>query len=327
VALDTQTTPLDVLAILMPIYNDWESAVQLVGAIEHTLSTRAKTLRFVLIDDESKLPPPHTLSVASPTTSVEILRLRRNLGHQRAIAIGLMHLLPQTDITAVIVMDGDGEDTPEGTRILVDRFNLAGRNTAIFAQRARRTENLIFKLFYFLFRTSHRLFIGTDVRVGNFSILPRSHLSCLAVVPELWNHFAAAVFKSRLRIEQVPIDRGYRFTGSSHMNFIALVAHGLSAISVFSDIVGLRLLIASTLFAVTAALGLFAVSAMRLTTTLAIPGWATTATGFLLIVLLQALLLVFVFVFIVLHGRNTIGFLPVRDYLYFIERTERIDTH
>ena len=36
------------------------------------------------------------------------------------------------------------------------------------------------------------------MRVGNFSVIPRDLLSRLVVVSELWNHYAAAVFKSRL---------------------------------------------------------------------------------------------------------------------------------
>jgi hypothetical protein len=324
---DANVAPLDVLAVLMPIYNDWESAVVLIDAVEKTLTTTVTTLRFLLVDDESSMPPPKTVPVSCATTSVEILRLRRNLGHQRAIAIGLMHLLQETDVTAVLIMDGDGEDTPDGTKILIDRFNQEGRNTTIFAQRARRTENLAFKVFYFLFRTVHRFLIGRDIRIGNFSILPRTHIACLAAVPELWNHFAAAVMKARLQTTQVPIDRGYRLAGLTQMNFMALVAHGLSAISVFSDIVGLRLLLASSLLAVVATIGLIVVTGIRFATPLAIPGWATTAAGVLLVVLLQALLLSFIFVFIVLLGRNTIGFLPIRDYSFFIERVRKIDRH
>jgi 2-polyprenyl-3-methyl-5-hydroxy-6-metoxy-1,4-benzoquinol methylase len=78
---------------------------------------------------------------------------------------------------------------------------------------------------------------GISVRVGNFSILPRSYLSTLIVLSELWNHYAAAVFRSRLKFEMIPIPRGRRIAGASRMNFVSLVTHGLSAASVFSDIV------------------------------------------------------------------------------------------
>jgi hypothetical protein len=318
---------MDALAVLMPIYDDWEAAYLLISAVEKVLTPSVRSLHFLLVDDGSPTSPPEPAPVSRSTTSVEILQLRRNLGHQRAIAIGLMYLLHEGDVPAVVVMDGDGEDTPEGVQILVDRFNEIDQKITIFAQRARRMENRIFKIFYLLFRISHRLLIGRDIRIGNFSILPRDHLVRLAVVPELWNHFAAAVIKAKLRTNHVPIDRGHRLVGQSHMNFIGLLGHGLSAISVFADVVGLRLLICSSLLAVGAALGLIIVGIVRFATTLAIPGWATATAGVLMVILLQAFLLSFIFIFIVLHGRNTIGFLPIRDYAFFIEGTQRIDRH
>ena len=58
--------------------------------------------------------------------------------------------------------------------------------------------------------------------------------------------------------------------------------------------------------------------AVRLTTDLAIPGWATTAFGVLLIILLQATMFLVVFSFMILAGRNAAGFLPLRDYAYFV---------
>ena len=39
-----------------------------------------------------------------------MLHLRRNLGHQRAIAIGLSHLHEQDRYARIVIMDGDGED-------------------------------------------------------------------------------------------------------------------------------------------------------------------------------------------------------------------------
>ena len=106
---------------------------------------------------------------------------------------------------------------------------------------------LSFAVFYHLYRHLHRALTGVRVRVGNFSILPFAYLSTLVAMSELWNHYAAAVFRSKLAFRMIPIPRGTRIAGSSKMNFVALVSHGLSAISVFGDIVGVRLLIASLL--------------------------------------------------------------------------------
>ena len=103
----------------------------------------------------------------------------------------------------------------------------------------------MFRFFYHIYRVLHRALTGVSVRVGNFSILPATFLTTLVAMSELWNHYAAAVFRSKLPFTMIPVPRGTRIAGRSRMNFTALVSHGLSAISVFGDIVGVRLLVAS----------------------------------------------------------------------------------
>jgi hypothetical protein len=223
-------------------------------------------------------------------------------------------------------MDGDGEDTPEGVLKLIQRLDEIGSRAVVFGARRRRTESLGFRAFYWLFRQAHRVLTGRTVRVGNFSVVPGPILNKLVAVSELWNHYAAAVFKARIPTDLIPIDRGHRIAGQSRMNFVSLLVHGLSAVSVFGDVLGLRLLVATSLIAFIAIVGIAAVLAVRIFTDFAIPGWATSAAGVLTIILLQAFLMLTVFVFITLQGRSSLGFLPVRDYSYFVDRVDRITT-
>jgi hypothetical protein len=55
--------------------------------------------------------------------------------------------------------------------------------------------------------------------------------------------------------------------------------------SVHSDVIFVRALLAAAFVASASAAGIAAVTITRLTTDLAIPGWATTAVGDLLIIL------------------------------------------
>jgi hypothetical protein len=108
------------------------------------------------------------------------------------------------------------------------------------------------------------------------------------------------------------------------MSFVALVAHGLSAISVYREVIGVRLLVLAMILALGAVLVVVAAVFLRLATALAIPGWAAPATGLLLIVLLQAMMLALVFCFVILGDRNSTTFLPIRDYHYFIAGTRTL---
>lgn len=317
------------LMVLMPIYDDWESAVVVVDRVHGVLAKAGYASDFLLVDDGSSAPPPGRLRLSAKESAdnlptVEVLRLRRNLGHQRAIAIGLSHVQAHRSVRAVVVMDGDGEDTPEGVLKLVQRLDANGDSAVVFGARARRTEGLWFRVSYWFFKLAHRMLTGRSVRVGNFSILPAALLNKLVAVSELWNHYAASVFKARIPAEMTPIDRGHRIAGQSRMNFVSLLVHGLSAVSVFGDVLGLRLLVATFLLGVVSVIGIATVIGIRVFTDFAVPGWATSAAGVLFVILLQAFLMVTVFVFITLQGRSALGFLPVRDFSYFIDRVDEV---
>jgi glycosyltransferase involved in cell wall biosynthesis len=286
-------------------------------------------MQVILVDDGSvkRCDPNDFPSSFSTVQAIRILRLRRNLGHQRAIAIGLVHVQSSVSCDAVVVMDADGEDTPEGVAQLLRAYSGANGATAIFAERSRRSESLVFRCFYRLYKFLHRGLTGVSVRVGNFSILPFHYLNTLVVMSELWNHYAAAVFRSKLPFTMIPIPRGTRIAGRSGMNFVALVSHGLSAISVFGDIVGVRLLIGSLAGSLLAGLGIVIVAMFRFFTSLAIPGWATYAAGALAIIMIQLITIATSFTFFVLSNRTNLGFVPLRDYSLFVEGAVDIYSH
>ena len=257
-------------------------------------------------------------------SAIETLLLRRNLGHQRAIAIGLCFIHAERPCGAVLVMDADGEDKPEDVPRLIEAFNREDRKKVIFAQRGRRATTWTFKLFYFLYRWGHRLLTGVAVKVGNFSIVPAAHVATLVVVSDTWNHYAASVFRSRIPYAMLPTSRGARIAGESKMNFVALVLHGLSAISVFAEVVGARLTMAifGGVGVLTALLA--TVVFIKWGTRLAIPGWATTAAGLLLVIVLQMLTVALGLTLLVLFNRNNLSFLPLRDYRYFVGEVRKL---
>jgi polyisoprenyl-phosphate glycosyltransferase len=238
-----------------------------------------------------------------------------------------MYIKKTISSDAIVVMDADGEDTPDGLRELLDAYLGKDRVTAVFAERTRRLESLAFQSFYLFYKVLHWALTGVTVRVGNFSVLPPRYLDALSVMPELWNHYAAAVFRSRLPLITIPIPRGRRIAGKSKMNFVALVSHGLSAIAVFADIVGARLLTASLAGVLLAGTGIAAVIVIRVFTNWAIPGWATYVTALLTIILIQFITIAASFTFTVLSSRTNFSFLPVRDYAPFIAEIVDVYPH
>jgi glycosyltransferase involved in cell wall biosynthesis len=275
---------------------------------------------LLIVDDGTSIGkiPAHTGFVPQAIQQISTLVLRRNLGHQRAISVGLAYIEQNLKCDAVVVMDADGEDRPEDIPVLIEAMRNSGRPTAVFAERGKRLENRAFRAFYQSYRALHRVFTGRDIRFGNFSVLPWSHVESLVVFPELWNHYAATFVKSRLPYQRIRLNRGARVAGHSRMDFVSLVVHGLSALFANQEIVGTRLLVLDLIITAGLFLLIGGVAAIRLLTNLAIPGWATFTMGILFVLVGQSLIASFMLVFSIMMNRSQLGFLPIRDYSYFV---------
>lgn len=309
----------------MPLYRDWESAALVCRALDENLARLPQvSVRVLLVDDGSA----DGLSGWSPFNArylarVDAIRLRRNLGHQRAICCGLCYVNDHIESDAVLVMDADGEDRPEDAIRLIEAM-IAAPAGVIFAERRKRMEGAAFRAGYWLYRIFHRLLTGIPVRVGNFSIVSSSNLDRLTCMAELWNHFAGAVFKSKVDFRCIPMNRGRRLRGRSSMNFPALVAHGLAGIATFQEMVTTRILIASAICLLLLLAALAVVIGIRLCTNLAIPGWATYTAGLIVILVAQVLAISFSLVFFVISNRTRALFVPARDCPVFTYRIEHL---
>ena len=315
----------DSLLILIPVFNEWDLLGTLMARIDAALFGAGLSADIVFLDDGSTIEPGGHLHVPelAAINHVESLRLARNLGHQRAISIGLAWASENRPGRTVVIMDGDGEDNPADIPTLLARYRADDCQKIIFAARTRRMEHWQFQFCYRVYQLVHLLLTGYRVRVGNFSIVPPRAVEQLAVISETWNHYAAAVFNSRIAYDTVPTPRDRRIGGHSRMNFTALVVHGLSALSVFSHIIGVRLLVASSVLLVVAIVGL-AIGSLSGAAQTATPGWLTGMLGWILATLVQAVILGAAFVLLVLSSRQGTTFIPKRDYRYFVASVTRV---
>ncbi len=310
------------LTILASVFNDWRSAQQLLVLLNDELCRADITADVVLVDDGSTQPQPKQLQPDGSTAlhSVQVLPLRNNLGHQRAIAIGLSYIYERKPCDAVVVMDADGEDEPaDVVRLVRGLQEEPGR--IIFAERTNRSEGLLFTLLYHIYRWFFFTLTGQQIRFGNFSILPYPVLGKFVVDMNLWNHYAAAISSSKIKYATIPSKRGKRLDGESKLNFTGLVIHGLSAMSCYNEIIATRLLF-GTLVAIGLLLGtIIGVVMIRLFTAVTVAGWATYTIGILAIISLQVLLFSTMFIFTLLGNRKNQPFIPLRDYANFIAPT------
>lgn len=316
------------IAVLAPVYNDWVCADHLVKELADTVrrqsSGRPAALEIVLVDDGSLAPGPDDLATgtADAIASARIVRLERNVGHQRAICIGLCYIAEHVPCDLLVVMDSDGEDRPEDIWPLIDAAQRGHFAQIVFAARARRSEGSVFRLGYWSYRLLHRALTGIPVRFGNFSAVPAEMLHRLPLVPEMWNHYAAAVLKSRLPYVSTPIRRGTRFHGKSSMNITSLTMHGVSAMSVFAELVSVRLMTMAGL----TGLVLLGCSAGILWLNGYGMSWVLLAAVALAGFGTPMLLMLGIFMLAIHAFRGTASFLPKRDYRLFVRSVTPLHT-
>jgi hypothetical protein len=305
------------LRLVIPVYNDWTSFRILLEELDKAAATLPFTVFVSAVDDGSTEPADATLA-GLPTpqhlAAIELLHLSVNVGHQRAIAIGLCVAVKDDDSDAVLIMDADGEDPPQALHLLTQDLHQRA-DFCIVAERRKRVESLTFKLCYILYKAFFKIVTGKTVNFGNFSILSIGYARRLVMLADLWNNLPAAVMRSKLPFTSVPIDRGKRYAGKSKMNFNSLIVHGLSGISVYADTIFVRLLMLSALLVVLTVAFIAIVFYLRLFVPAhATPGWATTVTFGMAIILLQVLFTALSSILMLLNNRTQRLIIPIVDF-------------
>ncbi len=308
----------DRLLIVMPVLDDWTSLRMLVRDIEVEMADVGLPIEIIVVDDCSMEPAPDVIETGGVVQSIELVRLAMNVGHQRAIAVGVVHASRREDVTLLAVMDSDGEDRPAELRRLVQSARANPAHVYV-AQRSRRSESLMFRSFYWLYRQTFQCLTGKSIAFGNFSLMPFAFVRRIATEPNIWNHFAASMVRSRLPLRHVPTVRGVRYAGQSKMNFVSLVVHGLGAISVFSENVFVRILISSCAILTAAVLAGVGVLCIRFFTDAAIPGWATSVLGFAFLAAFQAVMTPVMIAFLLLSNRAVVQPSPRDHALSIVE--------
>ena len=303
-------------AVVMPIYEDQEASTRLFRELSAEYGDR---VYVVAVDDGSVNQPVHVEALKTNALNGVVIQLKRNVGHQRAIAIGINYVADHfPDMPCTVVMDSDGEDTPQSIRELVAPMQ-SPKVDVVVAQRKSRIETLRFKTFYLIYKLLFQFLTGRKISFGNFMALKPSALKRLAAMQELWMHVASCVLTSKLRVQTLPVDRGPRYAGKSKMNFVGLALHGFRALMVFAEDVLVRVGIICALVAVITVIASCVAIGLKLAG-FATPGWFSVALGILLLVFLQTGALTLMT--LMLTGVVRAGAPNQVDYNAYVERVE-----
>lgn len=271
------------VVIVTPIYEDTEASSKLFAEL---YAEFGNNVFIVAVDDGSTRQPLEVHVLNSAKVDGVVLKLCRNCGHQKAIAIGLGYIAEHlTSNHVVVVMDSDGEDLPSSIHQLLQQIK-PNDIDAVVARRKSRVETLRFKAFYLIYKKLFKLMTGRSIGFGNFMALKPSAVKRLTAMQELPVHIAAAVIASKLRTASCPLDRGPRYAGQSKMNFVGLALHGFKGLMVFAEDVLVRVGIACAITAGLSVLGA-AIAILLKLFGFSTPGWFSIALGILMLMFMQ----------------------------------------
>ena len=225
------------ITILMPIYNDWKSLNKLLKKIEDEFKNIKKKLSILIIDDCSKkIQKIDNFN----KKKIKIIKLKKNIGNQKAIFHGLKYLYNINFRGNIVVMDSDGEDDPLKIKNLIRQL-ARNKNNFIVAARKSRTENIIFRLLNNLRLIITYFLTGKYINFGNFSCFNSSNLK--KIIHNNSNNFAYCSIIAKNKITKVFIDKKKRYFEKSKASYKFLFLHSVNILTEFSSTVIIRSLI------------------------------------------------------------------------------------
>ena len=231
------------IIIIVPIYNDWQSASKLLEEINSKVSGLDCQFSIIIVNDASTEQQSIHVPNIENLQSIKIINMKENRGHARCIASGLKYIYEKEEFDYVIPMDGDGEDRPEEIKNFVEYLNYT-LDKPIVGERIKRSESLFFKFCYSIHKILTFAFTGQSIKFGNYTCLPKSTVEKMINDKATWSSFSGALAKIEKERSSVPSIRGVRYFGPSKMSFKNLIIHSLAIISVFK----INVLVRSILF-------------------------------------------------------------------------------
>jgi len=229
---DKNTTELELISIIAPVYNEQEVLTAFYHSLCETLDTLPFRFEIIFIDDGSQdnsLEIIHSLQQNDPRISA--IELSRNFGKEIALTAGLDH----SHGDAAIIIDTDLQDPPE----LIQDMILEWKNgfDVVYGQRISRQGESVLKkvsshLFYRVIQRMSHIKIPEDT--GDFRLLNRTAIDALKQLREQRRFMKGLFSWVGYRQKAIPFHRQPRQAGASKWNYWRLWNFALEGITSFT---------------------------------------------------------------------------------------------
>ncbi|GAB2840246.1 glycosyltransferase family 2 protein [Pseudoduganella ginsengisoli] len=271
------------VSVVLPVLNEAPSLAILLPRVAHMLERCGVDWEAVIVNDGGNDGLEDVVAQFETSwhgANVQLLHLSRNFGKEAALTAGLAAARGD----AVITMDGDGQHPAGMLPEMISAWR-DGVDMAIAAQHSRDRESWVMRsakrLFYRLLQGGERFRIPSGA--GDFRLLDRRVVQALLQLPERTRYmkglFAWMGFKTRV----LPFDAEARTAGNSKFKWWQLLELASLGMTSFS-MKPLRMVsLAGVVISLLAiAYGLY-IAAEKLIVGNALSGWATLASGMMLL--------------------------------------------
>jgi dolichol-phosphate mannosyltransferase len=268
----TERNPEPLISVVLPVYNESAVLPRLVDALAQSLANLNLKYEILFVNDGSTDSSGKRLDrIAETNSSVKVLHLSRNFGHQSAVHAGLMH----TSGDVVIVMDSDMQDEPSCLADFVEHWRMGF--DVVYAVRTNRKENfikrLLFHAFYRVLNSVSTTTIPNDA--GIFSLMDRKVVHNIVQLAESDRYLPGLRQWVGFRQIGIPVERNERHDDKPRVSTYGLFQLAKTALFSFSRVP------LSSFYAIASVSVLVCVGCISFTlyhkifTGLAIPGWAS----------------------------------------------------
>jgi glycosyltransferase involved in cell wall biosynthesis len=225
------TRPTCDYSVVVPVLNEEQTIPEMCARLSRVVVAVGGSWEVIYVNDGSTDHSFETVvGLRTQYPFLKALDLSRNFGHQAALKAGIDHARGR----AVILMDGDLQDSPEALPDLIAKWREGFE--VVYAIRTKRKEGPLrrgaFALFYQIQRRVSR--IDTPLNAGIFSLLDHKVVNTMRAMPERNRYFPGLRAYAGFRQTGIEVERGARFSGPPRVTFGGLFKLALDGMFAFS---------------------------------------------------------------------------------------------
>ncbi len=216
------------LSVIVPMYNEEESAEYCYAELTKVLKASKKTYEIIFINDGSKDGTLQILSgICSKDKNIKVISLSKNFGQQPALLAGFKEACGK----AVINIDADLQDPPSAILEMVKKWE-EGFDIVIGKRKKRKGESLFKKLTAKLYGRFLKRLTNLDfpLNEGDFRLFDRKVVEVIKQMPEHNRFLRGMSAWVGFKKTEVLFDREQRKFGKTKYNLKKLAATAVNGV-------------------------------------------------------------------------------------------------